>query len=535
VVRVQLQKQRQEQEVTSSPVAEPENDLVDLVARLTNKGIRLQSEKGQLVYRAPKGCLDGDDMETLRACKSHIVDFLEGGDAGDGVSTTAPTASARIHLAPLAFSQLAHWRLYQLSQPLSHVVTGFPTRWRGRLNEAVLQRAICELIRRHDALRTRIILCAGGPMQEIRDFGDYELVVDDLTELEASTRERELKRLISKHMLDPIDVGVFPLFRFRLIRVEEDDHVLVMVIEHIITDGVSLNLLHGELLTIYQDVTEGRAPSLPPAPQFSDYAFRQRGMLRSWIEQHASYWQERMKGCQRLRFPDDRLEHVEGLAGTGTVVLRIHGGLRAAMGEWCRRMGTTLVMGFFVAYVAVVLRWCDVSESMIVFQVDGRADGGANRIVGYLASVLYLRVGLLESDTFVDLLRRVTEEYCNAHEHADASYMEAQASPPDFTRNSCFNWLREGIVDNRIELERSEQVIEVSRVPFLPRILAQFERDEEPGMGFSERDDEIVACVHFPRNRFSVGTMERFASNFLRFVDILLQSPDANVKNIPLE
>lgn len=498
-------------------------------------GVRLWTIDGELNYRAPKGALNQYDLETLRVCKDEIVAFLAGGGARGGGSGQARQSGGRIDLAPLAFSQLAHWHSCELGQRRGYCVVGLVTRWRGQLDLLALQRALNEMIKRHDALRTRIVVCDGVPMQEIRDSAEHGLSVDDLTGLADSLREAELVRLIDKYMLDPVDVSVFPLYRFRLIRIREDDHILTSAMEHIIADGFSLNLLQGELLAVYRDSVQGRPLSLPPVlMQSSDYAVCQRSALNSWIEQHSSYWNERVYACGRVRFPADAHEPAGGCGDFGCVPFHIRADLAAELREWSRRRGTTVVMSFFVAYTALVMRWCNVSDAVILFQIYGRTDT-TDRTVGYLASPLYLRIALLESDNFFDLLRRLTEEYCNAHEHADFSYMAAQLLPPDFVHNSRFNWLQQGSVDVRLGSDPLQQAVEVSRIPFEPRVMSGLNIDTEPMMGFAETDEEIVGYVQFPLGRFSATMMERLAHNFLLLLEALLRCPEDKVRDIVLD
>lgn len=516
--------------MTSTNIAQLETNLVDVVDRLARKGARLRVENGQLKHRAPKGALSQDDIETLRACKDQILALLEDKQAG--------AAGAAIHLLPLAFSQLAHWNTYKLGQERSFSVVCFPTRWRGPLDVPVLQRALSEMVRRHDALRTRIVVWQGMPLQEIRDYANCELILDDLSGLEEGLREGELLRRIGLCVFEPMDVTVFPLFRFRLFRVREDDNVLVVAMEHIITDGFSVNLLQNELFCVYQDLARGRTPSLPAIPmQFGDYVIWQKKEMQSPPKQGGHYWSERLKGCQRLRFPADRHEGFGRGLGFGLLPIHFRSGLKDELSQWCRRNGTTLVMSFFVAYVVLVLRWCNVSDALVLFQINGRTSELIERTLGYIASPLYLKVALLESDNFIDLLRRITEEYCNAYDHADCSYLEAQLPPPDCSLNTRFNWLQQSPpVDVRVgSTDPLQYAVDVSWFPFEPRVLPRSERDIEPAMGFLETTVEIVGYVHFPRARFSPEMMERFARNFELLIENLLRHPSTNVKSIVLE
>jgi non-ribosomal peptide synthetase component F len=191
-------------------------------------------------------------------------------------------------------------------------------------------------------------------------------------------------------------------------------------------------------------------------------------------------------------------------------------------------------MSVFTAYVGLVLRWCNASEGVIQYVTDGRVSPKIENTIGFFASVLYLRIELLEDASFVNLMNLVTDEYCKAYEHADFSYMEAQVPPPEFARNSCFNWVPQGAKIELSDSGGSEGAITCSPLTFAHPMLKNLERDNEPVILLFDTDDEIVGDVCFPLNRFSIDTMERFGRNLLVFIRALLRQPDDRVKDILL-
>lgn len=507
--------------------------IAEVLGSVRRKGVRLWSENGQLHYKAPKGALTREEIERLRVSKGQIVALLER-------AAVAEAAEPRLEprpqpdRAPLAFSQLAHWHFCQLHGRRSIRQVAFATRLRGRLNIDALQQSIAEIVRRHDALRTRIVVCDGIPEQEIAESGDCELEVDDLTAVSERCREVEVKRLIEQLILEPIDITVGPLFGIRLLKLRDDEHVLIVALEHIISDGFSLNILARELSAAYVQALRGRAFSLPTIPmQLADYAVWQRKAQKSWIEKHGAYWNERLAGCQRLRFPEDGSSPTDTHLGWGTVPLRIGRGLKEELREWCRLRQTTVVMSVFAAYVGLVLRWCNVPEAVFQYQSDGRFSSKIENTIGFFASALYLRIALREDDNFVDLMNRATEEYCKAHEHADFCYMTAQVPRPEFTRNTTFNWLPRGSFKADFsDLDGSEDAITCSPIRFAHPMVRNYEMDGEPCVLFLDADDEIVGDVYFPLDRFSVDTMERFGRNFPVFIRALLRQPEERVNDI---
>lgn len=513
---------------------ESRDRLADVLESVRNKGVRLWSEHGQLRYKALKGALAKEEIEELRASRGQIVALLEKTPDGE---TAEPRLEPRrlIGCVPLTFSQLAHWHSYQLSERRGLRMVASAVRLRGRLDVGALQKSVNEIFRRHDALRTRIVVCDGIPVQEIDESGDCEIKVDDLTTLSKNVREIEVQRLIDQLILEPIDVAVGPLSGIRLLRLCDDEHVLIVGLEHIISDGFSLNILFREIFIAYMQALRGRDFSLPAIPiQFADYAVWQRNAEKSWIEKNGAYWNEHLTGCRRLRFPDDKSLPTTNPLGWRTVRFQIGRDLKVKLREWCRLKQTTLVMSVFTAYVGLVLRWCDASDAVFQFQIDGRVSPEIENTIGYFASALPLRVELLEEDSFFDLMKRLTDEYCTAYEHADFSYLEAQVPRPEFTRNTCFNWLPQSPKFGLSVSGGFEDVITCSPVPFENPMQKSLERDTEPMIGFVDTDEEIGGVVVFPLNRFSVETMERFGRNLLVFLRALLRHPDGRVKDVLL-
>ena len=149
-------------------------------------------------------------------------------------------------------------------------------------------------------------------------------------------------------------------------------------------------------------------------------------------------------------------------------------------------MKTTTVMGVFAAYTALALRWCDTSDAAIGYQISGRDDPGVGNTIGYFSSTLFLRIRLLTGDRFVDLLRKVTEEYCRAYEHVDSGYFEAQTPPPDYTRTCVFNWLPSILDDEVGEPRRPSRTLVSSQLPFSHPGLTHYDVNLEPSVVFND-------------------------------------------------
>jgi hypothetical protein len=503
-----------------------------VLGSIRNKGVKLWAENGRLHYKAPKGTLTRNEIEQLRASTSQLVALLENGAAAQS-ATSEVQSRVRPDRAPLTSSQLEHWHFFRLAERPAIRQVASAMRLRGVLSVDALRETVAEMVRRHEALRTRIILCDGVPMQEIAPSAECDFRIEDLTQLAESLREVEVKRTIEQLILEPIDVAVGPLFGARLVKLSDQEHVLVVAMEHIVSDGFSLNILMRDIQLAYAQAAAGRAFSLPAIPvRFADFAIRQHSASRA--ADSTVYWSQRLSGCQRLRFPEQRAPD-EARSGWATVSVKIGKDVRARLIEWARARRTTLVMSTFTAYVALVFRWCNVTDAVFRYQSHGRDSSKLENTIGFFAFPLYLRIQTEEGDRFTDLMRRVTEEYCNASAHADLSYIVSDAPRPEFTLNSSFNWLPQRSVPIGVGSDaRAERTLTCSPVRFAHPMLRDLESDREPSFLFIEEDDEIVVEIYFPQSLFSIDGMERLGRNLAVFIDDLLRHPEGRVRDVML-
>ncbi len=504
----------------------------ELLGDLYRRGVRLWADQGLLRYQAPAGSLTAEDLGLLKRWKPAILAQLERSAAA---GPDVPEAATMRDL-PLAFSQLSHWSLYRLDQKPAIRQIASATRMRGRLDLTALERSVAEIVRRHDALRIRVVRGEGEPAQEVLASRSIRIVVEHVSAREELEREAAVQGYIEQSILEPIDLTRDPLVAIRLVQLAPEDHVLIVTMEHIISDHYSMGIFLRELFAAYTQISQNEPLQLPVvALQFSDYCVDQRRGLGAWLDEHGAYWRERLGPTSRLVFPPDPDVPAGSEPGWGMAPFSLDTAFNRQLREWCRGRGTTLVIAMFTAYTAVLLRWCGVREALIQYQSDGRLDPDTENTIGYFASVLYLRVRLSGEGTLADLMRHVTEEYCSAYEHVDSCYMEAQLPRPEFSLNSGFNWVTEASAPEVVSMGAGHGALECSPVLYSHPLLKIVDRDNEPIVRIFERPAEILGGIYFPRKRFSTAAMERFGREIVRFAKILVEHPQAQVLNVPEE
>lgn len=504
-----------------------------LVKHLQRKGIKLRLDNGQLRYQAVTGAMTQQDLHSLRESKESIIAFLEKQRMNRAEPALLPSES---NVAPLSFSQQSHLHLHQLFDQGSTRIVTAAIRLHEALDYQCLQWAVDEMMLRHEALRTRVVMRDGIPMQQTDRPARCQVEMHDLSALDGEQQLTAIRNHIDDAMFAKINVTADPLFAVKSLQIGLAHHVLILAMDHMISDGVSRSILLRDLLAAYAQLRRGLAVSLPPIPiQFADYALWQRQALEHWRQTHGAYWQERLISQRALALPLDETDPAALSRGIGRVPVRIDSNLKGRLEQWCRAQQTTLVMGVFTAFTALILRWCHESSAVIQYQTDGRVRTEIQNTVGYFAFRLHVCVRLDTADTFLDLLRRNTQEYCNAHEHADFGYLETLTPRPEFTQGVCFNWLGQDLQqDDARSPAQSSDTIAYSRIPFEHTSLNDIEMEGQLIAGFLEGPEEVRGWLQFPLKRFSSQTMQTLGANLAVFIEAMLRAPGQPVRTITL-
>jgi hypothetical protein len=204
----------------------------------------------------------------------------------------------RTRTAPTSFAQERLWLIDRLDP--GSAVYNMPVAWRlgGALDVAALERALGEIVRRHETLRTTFREVDGSPVQVIAPFGGFALAVEDLSGLGEADREAALRRHVGEEARRAFDLSAGPLFQAALLRLGAEEHVLLLSMHHIVSDGWSMGVLFRELSALYAAYREGRESPLPELPtQYANYALWQRKHL---LDDDLAYWRERLEDAPAL-------------------------------------------------------------------------------------------------------------------------------------------------------------------------------------------------------------------------------------------
>src|SRR5215218_9094181 len=245
------------------------------------------------------------------------------------------------------------WLVEQLEPGTSTYNIPYGERLTGRLDITVLERSLEEMVRRHEALRTTFAVVDGTPVQVITPARALEVPLIDLSELPQAEREAEARRLAREEARRPFDLERGPLFRAKLLRLGEEEHVLLLTTHHIVSDGWSMGVVRRELKAHYEAFSEGKPSPLAELPiQYADYAIWQREWLSGDVlERQLAYWKDHLAGAPPLlELPTDRPRPAEQTYRGARLPAVLNSELADALRTLSRREGVTVFMTPFAGF-----------------------------------------------------------------------------------------------------------------------------------------------------------------------------------------
>ncbi|HEX9338927.1 MAG TPA: condensation domain-containing protein, partial [Pseudonocardiaceae bacterium] len=339
------------------------------------------------------------------------------------VTRPALRPSARPALLPLSAAQQRLWFITRIDGASPSYAVPLGLRLHGTLDTAALRAALADVVARHEALRTVFPEVGGVAYQQILDS-----VTPDLVELDGT--EDDLDRIVRAVVDQPFDVTVDPPVRAAVVRLSTEDHVLLVVLHHIASDGWSLTPLLDDLGRAYAARLTGRAPDWTPLPvQYADYTLWQHELLGdadnpdSLLARQLGFWRDTLAGLpDELALPVDRPRSPTTSYQGGLVPLRLAADLHAGLVDIARQRRTTLFMVLQAGFVALLSRLGAGTDIPIGTPVAGRPDEALDDLVGFFINTLVLRADTGGDPTFAQLLDRVRTADLAAYDNADLPF-----------------------------------------------------------------------------------------------------------------
>jgi hypothetical protein len=438
----------------------------------------------------------------------------------------------QLDLCPLSFDQERLWLMDQIEpgNPAYNIYTA--SRLIGPLDVDIMERAVNEIISRHEILRARFAVNDGRPVMVIAPALSLKLVVEDLRALPISERDREAVRLVNEMVGRPFDLARGPLLRVGLLRVAEREHVIHVTMHHTITDRWSAAIVEHELALIYHAFSTGQPSPLAEMPiQFPDFAAWQREWLRGEVlENQVSYWKNQLSDAPMiLNLPTDRPRPARMTFRGARERLLISKELFDQLKAFSQREGTTMFMTLLAAYNLLLYFWTGQQDILVGLTVSNRERPEAVGMLGYLLNMVVVRAKMSESTMFKQLLAAVREASLGAFAHQDlplARLIQELKPEPDPSRHPIFQV-------SYIYLDFPETAemnhFGISAIPLeLDNGSSRFDFT----LAMTETSDGMITFFEYNTDLFEAATIRRKLTLFERLLKVIAANPDRAISSM---
>ncbi|HET7460190.1 MAG TPA: amino acid adenylation domain-containing protein, partial [Longimicrobium sp.] len=354
-----------------------------------------------------------------------LADFARGLETASRAELPAIEPVGRGADLPLSFAQQRLWFIERLESAGAAYHIPVHQRLRGELDRAALRRALDRIVARHEALRTVFAEVDGAPVQRIAPAEESPFALAEHDLRGGADAAAQLRLLMADEARAPFDLARGPLIRGRLVRLGDDDHVLLITMHHIVSDGWSMGVFTRELSALYTAFQAGEPDSLPPlAIQYADYAVWQR----TWVEgevlkAQAEYWKETLSGAPGvLELPADHARPPRQDFAGGAVPIGLDPELTAGLKALGQRHGTTLFMTLLAGWAAVLSRLSGQDDVVVGTPTANRGRSEIEGLIGFFVNTLALRVELAGAPSVAALLARVKERSLGAQQNQDIPF-----------------------------------------------------------------------------------------------------------------
>ena len=432
--------------------------------------------------------------------------------------------------APLSFSQQRLWFLDQYEP--NNILYNIPTaiRLHGALDVTALERSLNEILNRHESLRTTFGVVRDRPVQVINEKRAFRLSVIELRE---EDQEATALRLAAEEARKPFNLADGPLLRVTLLRLADDEHVMLITMHHIISDGWSIKVLIREIGELYEAYANDREITLPDLPiQYADFAAWQRGWLQGErLEEQLSYWRTQLADAPPLlELPTDRPRPTFKTFHGADICLSLSRDLSAGISRLSRREGATVFMTLLAAFSTLLYRYSGQRDILIGTPIANRNRAETESLIGFFINTLVLRTRFTEQMTFRELLGQVRETALDAYAHQDLPFeklVEELQPERTLSHSPLFqilfhlqNAVTEGLELAGVSMDQLE--VETQTAKF------------DLSLSLSESEAGLVGRLNYNTDLFDAMTVKRMVEHFERLLEAAVANPDEQLSQLRL-
>jgi NRPS condensation-like uncharacterized protein len=434
---------------------------------------------------------------------------------------------------PVSFAQQRLWLLQRMMPDSTTYTMVEAFRLRGELDVDALYYALTYLVERHEALRTRFDEVDGLPVQIVSPTWECRLGVVDLRSEPAHRAWTMARARIDVAGRTPFDLGTGPLFCAELIRLRDDDCVLILRMHHIISDGWSVMIMLTEISAVYNAAVAGRSPYLPELPiQYVDFACWQRADARTGeMLTQQRYWMRQLADApSTLELPRDRPSGGRRSEAGGLVEFTLAEDAVSGLTGLAAESGATLHMALFAVFQTLLFKWSGRTDLVVGVPVAGRTRVETEGLIGFFVNTLALRIELADDPRFLDLLLRVRDTLLTAYLNQDLPFdqLVAAINPPRSLGVNPLIQVVFQVLDEYVDGCPELAGIDASRIPF--------HNDTGPfdlQLDLVRRNGSCHGRLYYSKDLFTQAQIRDIASWFRLLVVAIQDDPYRRISRFP--
>jgi amino acid adenylation domain-containing protein len=433
---------------------------------------------------------------------------------------------------PLSYAQQRLWLLEQLkrSRHAYHLLEVI--RLCGPLQVAALAQSLQAIVQRHEVFRMTFVNIAGRPFQIVGPTTTLPLPVVDLRGLSEDEQEAQVHALAHAEVHRQLDLGQGPLLRATLVQLTDAEHVLLLTMHHIVSDGWSHGVFWRELALFYEALTTGQPSSLPALSlQYADFAHWQQQWLRGEVlDTQLAYWKGQLAGVSTLQLPTDHPRPAVQTFRGARHLLTLSPPLTHALKTLSQRHGVTLFMTLLAAFQTLLHCYTGQDDIAVGSLIANRNQVELEGLIGFFVNTLILRTDLSGDPSFQALLARVREVTLGAYEHQDVPYeklLEELRIPRDLSRNPLFQVMC--VLHNTPQQVLEFPDLTVSSLEIDPGT-ARF----DVTLDFWETPEGLRGRFEYSTDLFEAATIARMAGHLQSLLEGIVADPKQRLSCLPL-
>ena len=427
----------------------------------------------------------------------------------------------------LSFPQERLWFLDQLGGSNCAYNIPFAFKIEGSLNTSALEQSLQEIVQRHEALRTTFSAIEGKPVQAIAPTVTLTLAVTDLRQLTEAEREDRVRQMVVEEAEKPFDLSKESLLRACLLRLNEEEWVLLLTVHHIVFDGWSEGLLFAELATLYEAFSTGKPSPLTHLPvQYADFATWQHQWLRGeFREALLDYWKQQLgNNLRELELPSDRPRPAIQVRRSACQKLQLSEELVKSLKTLSRKEGATLFATLLAAFKVLLHTYTEQDDLFVCSPVANRNRKELKEIIGYFVNLLILRSDLSGNPSFRELLNRVRQVVSGAYAHQDLPMQEVVSS----------------LELNQISLSQvlfafqntPRQILQLSGLTVTPLETDNGTADFDLFLSLTEEGGTINCALKYNTDLFEETTIARLLDHFKLVLENIVADPEQSLSSL---